>query len=100
MSKIWEIEINISYSGVSAKADPEGFNCFNLCFIWLGDVFWELEFHWLKSDFSDLKKSFVMGGSIGGCVNMLLYHPPLPCLSTHADCLDDRICLTSKLCRI
>ena len=33
LSKRWEIEIHISYSGVSANADPEGFNCFNLCFI-------------------------------------------------------------------
>ena len=33
LSKRWEIEIHISYSGVSVNADPEGFNCFNLCFI-------------------------------------------------------------------
>ena len=54
LSKRWEIEIHISYSGVSANADPEGFNCFNLCFIWLGDVFWDFQFQWLISDFSSL----------------------------------------------
>ena len=31
LSKRWEIEIHISYSGVSANVDPEGFNFFNLC---------------------------------------------------------------------
>ena len=57
LSKRWEIVIHISYSGVSANADPEGFNCFNLCFILLGYMFWDFQFHWLISDFSDLKKS-------------------------------------------
>ena len=33
LSKRFEIEIRISYSGVSANADPEGLCCFNLCFI-------------------------------------------------------------------
>ena len=50
--KGWEIEIHISYSGVSANADPEGFCCFNLCFIWSGDVFWDFQFQCLISDFS------------------------------------------------
>ena len=32
LSKRWEFEIHISYSGVSANADLEGYSCFNLCF--------------------------------------------------------------------
>ena len=98
LSKRWEIEIHISYSGVSANADPERFICLNLCFIWIGDVFWDFQFQWLYPTFPIKKK--LCDGWFNRWVRKHVVIPPLPCLSTHADCLDDRICLTIKLCRI
>ena len=57
LSKRWEIEIHISYSGVSANADPERFICLNLCFFWIGAVFWDFQFHWLYPTFLIKKKA-------------------------------------------
>ena len=45
------IGIHISYSGVSANADPERFICLNLFFIRIGEVFWNFKFQRLYPTF-------------------------------------------------
>ena len=76
MSKIWEIEIHIFYSGVSANADPERFICLNLCFIWIGDVFWDFQFQWLYPTFLIKKK--LCDGWFNRWVRKHVVIPPSP----------------------